>query len=296
MVPLVIGFQAAQDLDRILDRRLVDVDLLEAADQRAILLEVIAIFLVRGRADAADVAAGERGLQQVGRVHGAAAGGAGADHGVDLVDEQDRAGQRLELGQHGLQPLLEIAAIARAGQQRAHVECEDGGVLEDFRHFVLDDAAGQALRDRGLADAGIADIKRVVLLPPAQDLDGAVDLHLAADQRVDLAVLGLLVEVDAVGVQRVVAALLPRLLAAVAVALFLVGALRAALFAAARRLGDAVADIVDRVEAGHVLLLQEIDGVGFALGEHRDQHVGAGYFLAARRLDMDGGALQHALK
>ena len=131
--------------------------------------------------------AGERRLQQVGRVHRAAAGGAGADHGVDLVDEQDRAAHRLEFGRHRLQPLLEIAAIARAGQQRAHVEREDGGVVQHFRHFALDDAPRQAFGDRGLADAGIADIERVVLGAPAQDLDGALDLGLAADQRIDLA-------------------------------------------------------------------------------------------------------------
>ena len=37
-------------------------------------------------------------------------------------------------------------------------------------------------------------------------------------------------------------------------------------------------------------------GVAFALGEHRDQHVGAGHLLATGGLDMDRGALQHALK
>ena len=31
-------------------------------------------------------------------------------------------GLRLELGDDGLQPLLEVAAIPRAGEQRAHVE------------------------------------------------------------------------------------------------------------------------------------------------------------------------------
>jgi len=67
----------------------------------------------------------------------------------------------------------------------------------------MDDAARQTLRDSGLADAGIADEQRVVLLPPAQDLDGAVDLGLTADQRVDLAFARLLVEVDAIGVERV---------------------------------------------------------------------------------------------
>ena len=102
-----------------------------------------------------------------------------------------------------LQALLEIAAIARAGQQRAHVEREHGRVREHLGHLALDDLAGQALGDRGLADAGIADEQRVVLLPAAQHLDRALHLGLAADQRIDLAVLRLLVEVDAIGVERV---------------------------------------------------------------------------------------------
>jgi hypothetical protein len=36
--------------------------------------------------------------------------------------------------------------------------------------------------------------------------------------------------------------------------------------------------------------------VALALGEDRDQHVGAGHFLAARGLDMDHGALDDALE
>jgi hypothetical protein len=87
-----------------------------------------------------------------------------------------------------LQPLLEVAAIARAGQQRAHVERVDGGAGQHLRHVALDDLARQALGDRGLADAGIADQQRVVLGAAAQDLDGALDLAVAADQRIDLAV------------------------------------------------------------------------------------------------------------
>src|SRR3546814_20666179 len=41
---------------------------------------------------------------------------------VDLVDKEDRALALVELVDDRLQPLLEIAAIARTGQQRAHVE------------------------------------------------------------------------------------------------------------------------------------------------------------------------------
>src|SRR5581483_8714544 len=111
----------------------------------------------------------------------------------------------------------------------------------------LHDAARQALGDRRLADAGVTDIERVVLRAPAQDLDGTVDLGLAADQRIDLAVLRLLVEIDAIGIERIVAALL--LLLVAAVALLLVGALHAARLRAAGRLGDAVRDIIDGIEA-----------------------------------------------
>jgi len=40
-------------------------------------------------------------------------------------------------------------------------------------------------------------------------------------------------------------------------------------------------DEVDGVESAHVLLFEEISGMALALGENRDEHVGAGYFLAA---------------
>ena len=36
--------------------------------------------------------------------------------------------------------------------------------------------------------------------------------------------------------------------------------------------------------------------MALALGEDRDQHVGAGHLLAAGRLDVDHGALDHALE
>ena len=122
---LEIGLQPLHDLDGVGNRGLVDVDLLEAAHQRAILLEILPVFLVGRRADAAQRALRQRGLQQVRRIHRAARRRARADHGVDLVDEQDRVLVLLDLLHHLLQALLEIAAIARAGEQRAHVERED---------------------------------------------------------------------------------------------------------------------------------------------------------------------------
>ncbi len=189
------GRRPAQDLDRLRHRGLDDVDLLEAARQRVVFLEDAAVFLVRGRADAAQLAVRERGLDQVRGVHDAARGRARADHRVDLVDEQDRARLLLDLGQHALQALLEIAAVLGARDQRAEVERVHRAVGEHVGHLAFDDQAREAFDQRRLADARLAHVQRIVLAAAAQDLDRALDLERATDQRIDLAFLRQLVEV-----------------------------------------------------------------------------------------------------
>ena len=79
-------------------------------------------------------------------------------------------------------------------------------------------------------------------------------------------------------------------------ALALLRAPHPALLAHPGLLGDAVRDVVDRVEPRHVLLLQEEHGVRLALGEQGHQHVGAGDLLPPGRLDVDRGALDHPLE
>ncbi len=120
--------------------------------------------------------------------------------------------------QHRLQALLELAAIFRAGDERAHVEGEQLLVLEALRHVAVDDAQRQALDDRRLADAGLADQHRVVLRAPRQDLDRAADLLVAADHRVELAVARRLGEVAGIFLQRVVGVLGRRVVGGAALA------------------------------------------------------------------------------
>ena len=207
VVLLVLVLQAAQDRDRVLDRRLADEDRLEAPGERGVLFDVLLVFVERGRADAVQLAARQRRLEQVRGVHGAV-GLAGADQRVHLVDEQDDAAvRRRHLLQHGLEPLLELAAIFRAGDQRAHVERKQLLVLQALRHVAVDDALGQTLDDGGLADAGLADQHRVVLGAAGEHLDGAADLLVAPDHRVDLAVARGLGEVAGVFLQRVIGVL-----------------------------------------------------------------------------------------
>src|SRR3546814_5724019 len=61
-------------------------------------------------------------------------------------------------------------------------------------------------------------------------------------------------------------------------------------------LADAVAEVGDGVEPGQILLLQEIDGIGFALRKQRDEDVGTRYLVLARRLDVQDRALDDALE
>ena len=168
-------------------RRLADEDGLEAALERLVLLDVLPVLVERRRADAAQLAARERGLEHVGRVH-RALGAAGADQRVQLVDEQDDAARGgLDLLEHGLEPILELAAVLGAGDERAEVERQDPLVLERLGHVAGGDALRDALDDGGLADARLADEHRVVLGAAREHLHRAADLLVAADHRIELA-------------------------------------------------------------------------------------------------------------
>ena len=85
---LVLLLEATQNRDGVLDGRLAHHNGLETTGERRVLLDVLAVFVERGRADRMQVATGERRLEDVACVHGAL-GGTRAHNGVKLIDEQD---------------------------------------------------------------------------------------------------------------------------------------------------------------------------------------------------------------
>ena len=191
---------AAQDFDRLLDRWLFDDDRLKTPLQRRIALDVLSILIQRRRADGLQLAAGEGRFQDVGRVD-CAFGGAGAHHGVHLVDEENAVPRAFDLFDDLLQPLLELASVFRSGDQRAHVQGHQAFAQQRLRHLVADDAVGQRLDNGRLAHTGLTDQHRVVLRPSAKDLDDALDLFGPSDDRVQLAGSGGGGQVDAQLVQ-----------------------------------------------------------------------------------------------
>ena len=122
---------------------------------------------------------------------------------MQLVDEGDDLTLGVaDLGEHGLEPLLELPAVLRAGDHRAQVERDQPAALQRVRYVTGDQPLGEAFDDRGLAHPGFADQHRIVLGPAGQHLDDAADLGVPADDRVELALAGLLGEIDAVLIKR----------------------------------------------------------------------------------------------
>ncbi len=117
------------------------------------------------------------------------------DEGVDLVDEQDDVAAGADLLEDLLQALLEVTAVAGAGDERAEVERVELLVLEGLGHVPAHDVLREALDDGRLADAGLPDEDRVVLGAAGQHLHDPLDLLLAPDDRVELAVARRLREV-----------------------------------------------------------------------------------------------------
>ena len=189
-------------------RGLADQDRLEAPLERRVLLDVLAVLVERGGADRLQFAAGERRLDDDGRVD-RAFGSAGADERVHLVDEQDDVAALADLLHDLLEAVLELTAVLAARDERRQVERVEVLVLDGLGHLVRRDALGEALGDGGLADAGLADEHRVVLGAARENLHHALDLVGAPDDRVELAVARLARQVAAELVEQLAAAARP---------------------------------------------------------------------------------------
>ncbi len=196
--------QTTQDGHGVLDGGLVHQQRLEPAFEGGVLLDVLAVLLDRGGADQMQLAAGQHRLEHVARVHRALSGPRPDDR-VQLVDEQqDPALGRLHLVEDGLEPLLELAPVFGARDQRGQVEIENDPVAQSLGHVAPIDPLREPFDDGGLAHPGVADEDRVVLGLAGQDLHHPPDLGVPADHWIELPGGGVRDEIPAVLLQRLV--------------------------------------------------------------------------------------------
>ena len=151
----VFRTQSFQNQNRFFDRRRFDFHGLETAFERRIFLDVFAIFVQRGRADALQFAAAQSRLDDVRRIH-RAFGRTGADDRVQLIDEENDVLRATNFVHHRFDAFFELAAIFRARDHQREVERDDFFVAQKFRHIAARDFLRQTFDDRGLADTGFA--------------------------------------------------------------------------------------------------------------------------------------------
>ena len=204
----VVGFvtvlESTENRDCVIDGGFFNQDGLKSALKRRVLLDVLTVFVKRGGSDAVEFASGEHRLEQVGGIE-RSLGRTGSDDSVQFVDEQDHlAVGGLDLLENRLESVLEFAAVLRPGDQRAQVQCHDTLVGQLRWNISPDDALGESLDDRGLADTRLADQYRVVFSPPREDLDDATDLLVSANDGVESTVVSQFHQVLAVLSQRIV--------------------------------------------------------------------------------------------
>ena len=204
VVNFVLLLQATQDGDGVLHRRLAHQHRLETTLERSIFLDVLAVLIKRGGTDGMQLATSQRRLEHVARVHGAIARGTCAHNGMQLVDEQDDlAFALLHLPQHGLQAVLEFAAIFRSGNHSAQIKRHDVAVAQAGGNVSRHNALRQAFHDSRLANARLANEHGVVLRAARQHLDGTANFIRTTDHRIELALARLLRQVLAVRVEGV---------------------------------------------------------------------------------------------
>ena len=287
---LEIAFQPLQDFNAVGHARLIDINFLETARQCTVFFKMLAKLLIGRRAHAPQATALQSRFQQVRGVHRTPGGCPRPDDGMNLVDKQNRFRHVFQFGHNLFEAFLEITAIACTGQQHTHIQRVNNIVAQNIRHIALDNFTRQTFSNSRFANAGVTHQKRVVFIAAAQNLYRAIDLIAAPDKRVHASVAGFFIEVDAIGGQRFAGG------NRVGVIIQHIFANNRSAFAMTRLFGNPVRDEIHRIITGHLLFLQEVSCMAFALGEHGHQHICPRHLIAAGRLHMNHRTLDNPLE
>ena len=278
----VARFQPLQNGQALLLTGFAHVDTLKTPRQRAILFKMIAELLVGGGADTAQIPGGQHGFQQIRRVHGTAGRGTRPHDGMNLVDKENGMGNVLQRLHNVLQTPFKVAAIARPGQQQAHVQRKQARLFQRGRHMAFGNAQGQPFGQRRLAHARLAHKQRIILTAAAQHFNGARQFLIPSHQRINPAFARPRREVRRVQLKRILFLFLPFL----SILGHAFGA--AALFQPVRNEGE-------HIQTFHALPLQIIAGVALLFFHDGNQQIAKLHLRAPGRTDMAHGAIQYAL-
>ena len=184
VVGLVLGSETFQDLNGFVNGRRIHLYRLETAFQRCVFLDVLAVFVHRGRADTLQFATTQRGLDDVRCVH-RAFGRSCSDDGVQFVNEKNDGLGTADFVHYGFDALFELAAVFCSGDHQRQIECDHASVAQQFGHVAVCNLLSQSFGNGRLADACFADQDWIVLGPPAKHLNYALDFITPANYGIE---------------------------------------------------------------------------------------------------------------
>src|SRR5208283_3757811 len=119
---LIIIFQAIKYQYRLIYIRLLYLNFLESPGQCPVLLKMVSVFLVCGSTDTAKSAGVQQWLQYIGCIDRTAAGSAGSDYCMDLVNKKNGTRNLFNVFQGSLETGFKIAAIFSPGKHCSHIQ------------------------------------------------------------------------------------------------------------------------------------------------------------------------------
>ena len=127
----VFRAQTLQDQDRFFDGRRFDFHGLETAFQRGVFLDVLAILVQRGRADALQFAAAESAGLMILEASIVPSAEPAPTMVCKLVNEEDDVLGAADFVHHRFDALFELAAVFGAGNHQREVESDDAFVAQE---------------------------------------------------------------------------------------------------------------------------------------------------------------------
>ena len=196
VVLLVAVLKTVDDRNGVVGVWLADVDWLETPLKCSVLLDMFTVLFCRSCTDDLDFSTRQRWLQDGRGVDGALCG-AGANDGVNLVNEEDVILGFLQLSNNLLHAVLKLTAILGTSYQTCQVKRPDLLSAQNVRDVARSNELSQALNNSSLTNAGISQDKWVVLLAAGKNLHDTLNLAVTANDRVKLFICGKLSKVAA---------------------------------------------------------------------------------------------------
>ena len=124
---------------------------------------------------------------------------------MQLINKQDDLALALShFLQNGFQTFLKLAPIFCSRHQSSHIQRKNLFILQTLRDIPPDNTLCQTFHNGGLTYAGLSDQNRIILRLSGQDADHVADFRITADHRIHFLISGLLHQVFAILIQRIV--------------------------------------------------------------------------------------------